>query len=330
MIGPLDHVPARLVLRRMVVGDHVEAHVIEEALVHLRACEICTDMFEVERTKACGRIEESLEDAAGVLREGGDLANSHPAVAGHVPSCMRCSLIMVDLVHEPDEWVPVSHERVDPMELFDRASPKALKALEPVARAQAAEQLGSLQRVGVATLKALADVAADDNEKRDVRAAALSALDRLDKNVSIPQRVIEEWAAAPARAGSFIAGVLERLAKGLLPSVPVTALAGRPRRGRGLLTVSGAGEITGSIGEEGRDLWLRLGGLPEDLERTQPVVAVPRALAENAPALEWSGEQPGLVSVPGPVTDGAMEVLLGSGAPPGSESLFRRMYLLSP
>lgn len=330
MIGPLDHVPARSALRRMVAGEDVDAQVIEEALHHLRTCDICADLFEVERTAACAEVENYLADAAGVLREGGDLAGSHPAVARHIAGCTRCSLVVVELAREPEEWVQVSDERVDPIDLFDRASPRALRAPEAVARAQAAKHLGSLERVGVATLAALADVAGADDESEAVRAAALSALDRLDTEVSIPRRVIEEWAAAPDKAGPFIAGVLERLAKGLLPNVPVTALAGRPRRGRGLLTVSGAGGITGSIGEEGRDLWLRLGGLPEDLERTQPVVAVPRALAENAPALEWSGEQPGLVSAPGPVTDGAMEVLLGAGAPPGSESLFRRMYLLSP
>ena len=99
------------------------------------------------------------------------------------------------------------------------------------------------------------------------------------------------------------------------------------------LAVSG-NAVRGDAGEEGRltkkgdELWLELDRLPPSLERTSPVVALPSALAADAPAVEWPHEEPGLIPAPGPVAQGSLSVRLGRvEEPPPS---FDEIYLLSP
>ena len=65
--------------------------------------------------------------------------------------------------------------------------------------------------LGPAAVAALVAAAAEDRDER-VRAAALTALQRLDTQVSLPQWVIDVWSASPAEAAPYLAGVLARLA----------------------------------------------------------------------------------------------------------------------
>jgi hypothetical protein len=157
-----------------------------------------------------------------------------------------------------------------------------------------------------------------------VRKAALTTLNRLDSEVSIPDRLMSAWEHAPSEA-PVMAGVLERLAQSPIPSV-LGFGASRPHRSG--LVVEGQGTIRGTLEGEQEDLWLRLAGLPKPFERTRPVVALPTALAEQVP-LTWAGERPGLVPATAPVEDRGLHVVLGQGAS-AEEGPFRRMYLLNP
>jgi HEAT repeats len=193
-------------------------------------------------------------------------------------------------------------ERVDVATLFERALTVALADEDPEVRRRAAERLGGVHRIGAVPLAVLADAAGDDPDA-EVRAAALAALDRLDEAVSLPQRVIDAWAEAPADAAPFIAGVLSRL---------------------GL-------DVSHGIVQEQGVLFLRLNRLPASLERTTPVVALPEALLQKTPAVDWAGEKPGLVPASEPVSGGSLEVRLGELPGPAAEkSPFERAYLLSP
>jgi hypothetical protein len=199
---------------------------------------------------------------------------------------------------------------VDPDEVFERALTDALGEPDRIARRRAAEQLGGLERPGAEALAALATSAAEDSDE-EVRATALEALDRLDDAVSIPRRVIDAWAEAPAEAGPFISGVLSRLAGG-------TSRAGKR-----------VTELSGQVTREGGALWLTLNRVPSLFEKKMPVVAIPVALRGDPPPIHWSGERPGLVRASAPVSEGVLRVRLGTPAARGGhEDVFERVYLL--
>jgi hypothetical protein len=284
------------------------------------------DPFDLPRTEACDRTEDELAETARALREGGELTTGYLAVAAHLAGCPRCRIVFAELMNEPGEISHLTDAPVDPTALFERALMAGLARPESVARARAADRLAIAPRPGAHALAALAMTATEDADPR-VRVAALKALDELDTQVSIPKRLIEAWAAAPEEAVPFVAGVLERLA-GRVPSILRLALRKTP--GRWGFAVTGTGRVRGNIDEAGRDVWLRLRGLPSVFERLTPVVAVPSAPLEGAPPMRWEGEFPGLVPAEAPVTKGSVDVLLGAEPPLQSESLFRRMYLLGP
>jgi len=214
---------------------------------------------------------------------------------------------------------------VEPAALLARASTAMLSAPEAVARLRAARRLATLPVVSAPGLAALVRVAAEDRDE-DVRAAALAALDALDDEVSLSERVIAAWSEAPAEAEPYLVDVLRRLETLAAPRVArlETEEAGDELRVRG---PGGEGRI---VREEER-LWLRLNRLPESFEKSLPVVAVPAAFGERAQAVEWPGT-PGLVPSRDSVSGGSVDVYLGNLLPsePLSTKLFERLYLLDP
>ena len=174
-----------------------------------------TDAFDLERTPACARMEDDLAEAVPIVREGGDLAGALPALAAHIEGCSRCTGLLAEMVGEPEEWPDVKVDPVDPDHLFERALLGGLSAPESLVRSRAADRLGGLNRPGPAVLGALAGRARRDPDE-NVRRAALTALNRLDTEFSIPERLIDTWEVAPSEA-PIIAGILERLAESPLP-----------------------------------------------------------------------------------------------------------------
>jgi hypothetical protein len=221
---------------------------------------------------------------------------------------------------------------VEPTALFARALTAALSAPESVARIRAAERLGAFRQLDPAALGALVQAAADDPDE-SVRAAALAALDRLDDEVSLSQRVIEAWSETPAEAAPYLADCLSRLADPeALASPRFTTLVTEATGVKDELAVRGESGATGRLVRDQGELWLRLNRLPGDFEKTMPVVAVPTALGKRAPGVEWSGESPGLIRAREPVAEGSLDVRLGKVPPRRSLSskLFERLYLLDP
>ena len=255
----------------------------------------------------------------------------------HVAACESCGPRFE--VRAPAAWEGVEEKEpqvvsegvVEPSELFQRALISALLSPETIARRRAAQRLGAFEQVGLPALEALAGAASEDPE-RQVREAALAALDELDEQVSIPQRVIEAWSAAPVEAVPFIAGVLARLAGTAPPVAPgVTRLVASSRRGGDPIALRGEGGIEGRLRRERDELWLELDRLPPSFEQTSPVLALPRALEPAPPPVEWARESPGLVPASAPVAQGSLRVRLGRVAePPLAEGLFDDIYLLSP
>jgi hypothetical protein len=182
----------------------------------------------------------------------------------------------------------------------------------------------------VAALAALVAAARDDAQGR-VRAAALSALDRLDAEVSFPQRVIEAWATTPAEAAGYLSGVLERLGGGEAASAGVTRLSGAGSRADDENDIALVGDkgVTGRVTCELNRVWLSVEGLPMALENTKFVVAIPQALTEAEPAIVWAGRGRGLVAATDPVTGGSVRVLLGDATAP-TAGIFDHVYLLRP
>lgn len=181
---------------------------------------------------------------------------------------------------------------VEPTALFARALTAALSDPEPVARIRAAGRLTSFERLDAPALAALVKAASEDPDE-NVRAAAGAALDEHHLHVTL--LVNEEGT------------VWNRLT---------------------------AADETGALGEIERredQLWMKLNRLPRSFERRKPVIAVPAALEPGKTPVEWSGESPGLVFAPEPVAEGELEVYLGKAPEaPLSETLFSRVYLLSP
>lgn len=327
MSGSLDHQAARSVLQSLATGA-LDQRRVRQALDHVASCAECAAFFELERKVACREIEDDLADAAGVLLRGGnDLASSHPMVARHLAGCMRCNLLLAELMRDPERRRVPDDQRVDPNALFEEALVGALlNDPETLVRARIAGRLGTFEGPGIVVLGALAEAATVD-EDADVRVAALESLDRLDTQVSIPRRLVEEWAAFPERAASFISGVLERLARSPVPSV--TGLVAEARPGSGTMAVTGRGGIGGELIASDNNFVLRLRGLPAYLESTKPIVAVPTGLHPEPPSVRWMAEWPGLVSAEDAIDHGSVEVLLAQGST-AAEQLFEKMYLLSP
>ena len=133
------------------------------------------DPFDLPRTEACERVADELAEAGGTLREGGDLGARHPAVAAHLASCLRCRIVLADLMNEPEEMSNLTTTSVDPVALFDRALMAGLSQPEPVARARAAEGFGTLHHPGARALAALAMTATDDTDATVAKAKSLGA-----------------------------------------------------------------------------------------------------------------------------------------------------------
>jgi hypothetical protein len=320
---------ARTLVQRAVTGVDVGEDELEWALEHLATCEVCAARLEVARTPACEVVEEDLPDAARVLREGEDLASHYPDLARHLEECEWCRTTLAELVKEP-EVLSEKDAEAEPSEGYERYMADALAEPEPVIRRRAADWLGRAERVGPAALAALADVAAEDADEK-VREAALTALDRLDEAVALPQRIIEAWSEDPAEAAQFISGVLARLtAEGPPVSPGVIGLVGSTSPDGEGMTLSGTEGARGLLWGKQSELWLTLERLPSGFENTKPIVALPKALAELAPAIRWLGEQPGLVAAATPVADGSLELRLGQVVAPEAEQLFDRVYVLNP
>lgn len=290
-----DHRAAQDLLQRAIAGERLSDDDLQQALTHVATCEECARQFELDRTAACEAVEDDLPEAARSLREGGDVTSGYPMLASHLRECERCSTILAELARElePSEEAPV-----DPAELFERALTAALADEDPLARERAAEGMTRLEHVGPAALAALVETAGED-EDEEVRAAALGALGLL--------------ARQPAR----IAGVTQLIGTAADPEEHVA--------------VTGEGGISGRVIEEGGELRLSLRGLPPKFEHTKPIVAIPTALEEATPSVEWSAGQPGVVPATEAVSGGSLDVTLGrsgSGAGRRTKDLFKRVYLL--
>jgi hypothetical protein len=321
----LDHDEAQSIFQRLITGETLSDGELDHALAHTADCEECRMQFDLDRTAACERIEADLPAAAAAVREGQDLADQYPAVARHVEECERCRTVLAELITEPEP--AVAEPPVEPRELFERALTVGLSDPDATVRERAAERLGSFERLAPRALAALADAAAKDPDE-NVRAAALRALDELDAQVSIPERLIEAWAAEPAKADPFIEGVLARLAG----ERGVTELVGRAVAGEQALSVTGEQGISGQLTEDATHLRLSLQGLPPKFEHQKLVVAIPRVLELEPSAIEWAGE-PGLVPAEKTVRAGSLDLTLGrvpKGTGTEKNKLFERMYLLNP
>ena len=280
--------------------------------------------FDLHETEAWLLLEDDLVEAARIVREGGDFSGALPVLAAHLQGCVRCTELLAELVGEPKEWPDMRVDRVDPEHLFERALLGGLSAPDSLVRARSADRLGHLLRPGPVALGALAGRAGRDPQQ-SVRKAARSALARLDSALSIPERVMQMWAADPSVA-PFMTGALERLAASPVPSI---LRFGARRPGPLGLVIAGQDDLRGALRDERDDIWLWLTGLPKPYERTRPTVALPAALSDSLLPLVWAGEKPGLVPAQSPVEDRELDVALGRGEQEHEEP-FRRMYLLNP
>lgn len=329
----LDHAAAQRVFERLIGGGPLGDGDVEGALAHAAACEECAAQFEVGGTLACDETRDDLPAAAEAVRQGRDPAGEYPALARHLEECHWCRIVLAELVSEAErQSAEMVEAPVEPVGLFERALSSALFDAEAIVRERAAERMGRFERLEPQALAALARAARVDPDE-DVRAAALRALDDLDAQVTIPERVIEAWAAAPATAVPFIESVLAHLAGEGVPVSGVAELVGTPVAGEEGVAVTGQEGISGRLSEEESELRLSLEGLPAKFEHEKLVVAIPRALEERAPPVEWPGEEPGLVPAEEVVETGALNVSLGrlvEGMPAATKELFNRMFLLHP
>lgn len=275
-----------------------------------------------------GTVERVLQRAvAGLAVSEKDLE----AALDHAETCEICGpRFELGRVDASTERTDMAEVPVEPTALFARALTAALSAPEAVARIRAAGRLGGFQQLSPAALARLVEAAAEDPDE-SVRAAALAALDELDDAVSLSQRVIDAWSATPAEAAPYLADCLNRLADPEALAFPRVARLVTEKVGDEL-AVSGEAGVTGRIVQDQGELWLRVNRLPEEFEKTRPVVAVPTALGKRVPEIEWSGQSPGLAPARDSVTDGSLDVRLGNVLPRKSlpSKLFQRLYLLDP
>ena len=241
------------------------------------------------RASKAGRVATRLATAAAAV----DPAELERALA-HVASCEECGRRFD--VAETAAWLESREETqamaqvpVDPAALFESALTAALSDPDDLVRRRAAERLGEMTELGAAAVAALVAAAGEDRDER-VRAAALTALQRLDTTFSLPQWVIDVWSAAPAEAAPYLEGVLARLAAPAggapRPASRACAAGVHVRRTRAndaaqddeTVVLSGERGVRGRVSREPDGLWLTVEGLPAEVEDTKPVVAVPRAL----------------------------------------------------
>ena len=309
-----DHLSTRRVLQRSIAGGVVGA-------------------------AASGRDQATGASAKGAPVSAAELERA----LAHLVACDECArdfdvAAVVTWLESREASHEMANVPVDPEALFKRALTAALSHSDSIVRERAAARLGGFADLDAAALSALVAAARDDAEGR-VRAAALSALDRLDGEVSFPQRVIDAWAATPAEAAGYLASVLARLAAGEVPSAApgeaagagVTRLAAteQPAPGERDVELSGDRGVSGRVALVDNGLWLTVQGLPAELENTKPVVAIPKALGEEVPQIIWAGGGRGLVTATDSVTAGSVRVLLGN-AKRSAGGAFDRIYLLHP
>lgn len=326
----IDHDAAQTIFQQFLAG--VGEAEIEAALAHVATCDECARQFEIDRTAACVEVEDDLPEAAGLVRASRDVASAHPAVAAHLEECERCRVVFAQLASEPPglgRTTPMAEIPIDPAPVFERALVTALSRPETIKRERAAERFAAFERVGSRALAALAEAAGEDPEE-EVRAAALRALDELDRHVSIPQRLIEEWAEEPTEAASFIEGVLARLAGGSIHSAsPVLELIGTPVPGEERTELTGADGVHGGIARTWRQWWLSLEGLPPAFENTRPLLALPDALRPGLPRMKWPAAKPGLVPAEKPVSGGSLRARIGRPPAAAQQRLFHRIFLVA-
>ena len=299
----------------------------------------------LQRALAGGTVEGAAT-VAGIATPAAavDPADLERALA-HVSSCEECSR-RFDVV-ETATWLESREETqamaevpVDPGAIFETALTAALSDPDDLVRRRAAERLGEMTKYGAAAVAALVAAAGEDRDER-VRAAALTALQRLDTQVSLPQWVIDVWSVAPAEAAPYLEGVLARLAAPTGATTGVTRLASAETQAGETIVLSGEGGVRGRVSREPDGLWLTVEGLPAAVEDTKPVVAVPRALEVEEITVVWAGDEPGLVASSEPVSEGSLRVRLGkveeAGAPEAAAppavappALFDQIYLLHP
>ena len=300
----------------------------------------------LRRALTRGRLEGVAIGGVATAAIAVDPAELERALA-HVASCEHCSLRFD--VAETAAWLESREEThvmaqvpVNPTELFERALTAALSDPDDIVRRRAAERLGEMTGLGVGALDALVAAAEEDRDER-VRAAALTALQHLDTQVSLPQWVIDVWSATPAEAAPYLEGVLARLAApaGAAATTGVTRLASAETQDDEAVVLAGERGVSGRVSREPDGLWLTVEGLPAEVEDTKPIVAVPKALDAEEITIAWAGDEPGLVAATEPVSGGSLRVRLGdveeggaqeAAAPPAAAppTLFDQIYLLHP
>jgi hypothetical protein len=293
----------------------------------------------LQRALARGTLEGVAKAAVAV-----DPAEVEQALA-HVASCEECSRCF-DLAQDAawlesrEETAPMAHVPVDPPALFESALTAALSDPDDLVRRRAAERLGGMTGLGAVAVVALVAAAGEDRDER-VRAAALTALQRLDPKLSLPQWVILVWSAAPAEAASYLEGVLARLATPAGAPSAVTRLGGAETQNDKTVVFSGDCGVRGRVSRESDGLWLTVQGLPAAIENTKPVVAVPSALQVNETTMVWAGDKPGLIAASTPVSKGTLRVRLGEDEEGAAQeataaqsaapcTLFDQIYLIHP
>ena len=304
----------------------------------------------LRRALARGTLEGAATAATAV-----DPAALERALA-HIATCEECRR-RFDLA-ETAAWLESREEAhamaqgpVDTAQLFARALEAALSDPDDIVRRRAAERLGEMTEAGAAAVDALVAAAKDDRDER-VRAAALTALQRLDTHVSLPQWVIDVWSAAPAEAAPYLAGVLARLAAPVaVTTTPgVTRLANVETWDDETVVLAGERGVRARVSREPDGLWLTVEGLPAEVEDTRPVVAVPGALEVEEITVLWAGDEPGLIAASESVAGGSLRVRLGElreggadsaavvapppavadASPAAPSTLFDQIYLLHP
>ena len=125
----------------------------------------------------------------------------------HVASCEECSLRFdvadtAAWLESREETHAMAQAPVDPAALFESALTAALSDPDDLTRRRAAERLGEMTELGAAAVHALVAAAGEDRDER-VRAAALTAVQRLDRTSLAPpvghRRLVggARWRRAP-------------------------------------------------------------------------------------------------------------------------------------
>ena len=190
-------------------------------------------LLVLARALACGLGAGRREEAAQAV-DAPTAAAVNPdeveVALAHLAGCQDCSSLIdlaetLALMEGGHETPAMTSAPVDPGALFESALTAALTDPDELVRLRAAERLGSLARPapaaepqpasapspGAPAINALVTAAAEDASRR-VRAAALTALEKLDPQVSLPAWVIDLWSETPAEAAPYLEDVRARLA----------------------------------------------------------------------------------------------------------------------